>query len=277
MTFSIVAQDGDALGVAVASFFPAVGSVVPEVRPGVGAVATQALARYAYRAEGLDGLAAGATATEVLAAAVIADDGREDRQVGLVGLTTQQTYTGSGCLPWAGGTSGRAATGGYAIQGNILTGPEVVREMEQAWLDSEGQPFPARLLRALLAGDDAGGDARGRQGAAVYALAPGAGYDGCGVLIDLRVDDHPHAPRELARLVDLHDLVFGAPEDVVPLTGALGEEVRGLLASLGFTGEVLPATLAAWAGAVNYENRLSPDGIDAKVLAALRATASDIL
>lgn len=277
MTFSIAARDGEAWGVAVASRFVAVGSIVPAVRLGVGAVATQALARYAYRDELLAALAAGDGTSDALEAALDAEPGREDRQVGVVGPDGAATHTGSRCLSWAGGRAAEDADGAHAIQGNILSGPEVVDAMEAAWLDSAGRPLDERLLAALLAGDAAGGDARGRQSAALLVLSPGAGYDGCGVLADLRVDDHPDATRELARVHALATLVFGGPEDVAPLDGGLREEVAHLLAALGH-----PATdgadngvedaLAAWASEVNLENRLSPTGIDARVLAELRST-----
>ena len=270
MTFSIAGQVGDAFGVAVASKFPFVGAVVPEARTGVGAVATQAMARVSYRGSALEALAAGGDAAQAVSVCTGPDPDREHRQLGVVGTSSQASFTGSSCLPWAGGVSGRDADGGYAIQGNILTGADVVDAMQRTWLASAGASLTDRLLAALLAGDEAGGDSRGRQGAALYAVSPGAGYDACGVLADVRVDDHPDAPRELARLVRLSDLMFGVPEDVQPLTGALGEEVADRLASLGFGGEVGVA-LAAWASGANYETRLSPDGIDAKVLAALRA------
>ena len=191
MTFSIVARQGPAFGVAVASKFLAVGAVVPAAVNGVGAVATQASARVAYLDELIGALRSGGIAR---------DDGES----------------------------------AYAIQGNILTGPEVVAAMESAWHGSAGRPFAQRLLAALVAGDDAGGDSRGRQSAAMYAVEPGAGYDACGVLA--------------------------------------AEEVRGLLAGAGYPADDLPAALADWAGHVNYETRLSPDGIDARVLEALRAT-----
>jgi uncharacterized Ntn-hydrolase superfamily protein len=277
VTFSIVAQDGGAFGVAVASKFPFVGSVVPAARLGVGAVATQAMARVAYRDVALAALAAGSSAEAAVVACTEPDDDRDHRQLGVVGADSQATWTGPACLPWAGGASGRDAGGGYAIQGNILAGPQVVAEMERAWLASAGSSFTDRLVAALLAGDAAGGDARGRQGAALYAVSPGAGYDQSGVLADVRVDDHPDAPRELARLVGLSDLMFGAPQDVLPLEGALGEEVARRLAGLGFAGDSAAspaAALAAWASEENYETRLSPDGIDAKVLDALRRATS---
>ncbi|MCA1780887.1 MAG: DUF1028 domain-containing protein [Intrasporangiaceae bacterium] len=274
MTFSIVARDGDALGVAVASRFLAVGSIVPEIRPGVGAVATQAMARYAYRAELLGALDHGVTVAQALADAVAADHGRDDRQVGVVGTDGAATHTGSGCMPWAGGRSGGDEHSSYAIQGNILTGPEVVEEMERAWLSSVGRPFDHRLLTALLAGDTAGGDSRGRQSAALVAYAPRAGYDHSGVLADLRVDDHPDAPSELARVHELHTLYFGAPENVQPLEGALRDEVGGLLRRVGRGGDdaTVEDDLTAWMGEVNLETRHAPGGIDARVLDELRRT-----
>ena len=280
MTFSIAGQVGDAFGVAVASKFPFVGAVVPQARLGVGAVATQAMARVSYRATALDALAGGADAEAAVAACTGPDEGREHRQLGIVGVDSQATYTGAECMDWAGGVSGRETTGGYAIQGNILTGRDVVEAMERAWLASAGGSLSDRLLAALLAGDEAGGDSRGRQGAALYAVSPGAGYDGCGVLADLRVDDHPHAPQELARLLVINDLLFGTAEEVLPLTGELADEVSRRLATLGHEGAdgdgdgAVAAALEAWASEANYEMRLSPDGIDTKVLAALREETS---
>ena len=143
-----------------------------------------------------------------------ADSEREHRQLGVVGVDSQATYTGRDCLDWAGGRSGADDSGRYAIQGNILVGEQVVAEMERAWLEGAGQPLEHRLVAALLAGDAAGGDARGRQSAALVVVAAGEGYDDSGVRADLRVDDHPQAPQELARLLDLSDLYFGTAEDV---------------------------------------------------------------
>jgi uncharacterized Ntn-hydrolase superfamily protein len=268
VTFSIVGQVGDAFGVAVASRFPFVGAVVPQARLGVGAVATQAMARFAYRDTALAALGRGEDADAAVEACTGPDEGREHRQLGVVGLSSQATFTGAACMDWAGGVSGRDEQGGYAVQGNILTGSEVVTAMEQAWLTTPGS-LTDRLVAALLAGEAAGGDSRGRQGAALYAVAPGAGYDGSGVLADVRVDDHPEASTELARLVRMNDLYFGSAEEVLPLDGDLAEEVGGRLQRLGFEGTPADA-LGQWAGQENYEMRLSPRGIDSKVLAALR-------
>ena len=275
MTFSIVATDGSAVGVAVASRFLAVGSVVPGARAGVGAVATQSFAKASYIPDLLTALGQGESAAAALARLTAADEGREERQVGVVGLADQATFTGSACMPWAGGVAGRHGPEAYAVQGNILTGPEVVADMEQAWLASVGRSFPQRLLVALAAGDAAGGDRRGRQAADVYAQRPGAGYDATGVLVDLRVDDHPNPVDELVRLLDLSELYFGEPEDVQPLTGDLADEVRTRLDAVGVVGGRLDADLAAWAGEVNLETRLSADGIDARVLAQLRGASTE--
>jgi len=283
MTFSIVATDGTAAGVAVASKFLAVGSVVPTARlvaPGdgagprlVGAVATQAMAKWSYRQDALDLLEAGEDAGAAVARVTAADHDRAHRQLGLVGKDSQATYTGAECLVWAGGRSGAADDGRYAIQGNILVGEQVVVDMERAWRQSAGMPFERRLLAALLAGDAAGGDSRGRQSAALYVVAAGAGYDGSGVMVDLRVDDHADPLQEVGRLLDLNDLFFGGPQGVQPLTGDLADEVSVRLTRLGHTGPVDDA-LAEWAGVENYEMRMTPDGIDGKVLAALRAATA---
>lgn len=275
MTFSIAARDGDAWGVAVASKFLAVGSVVPRVVPGTAAIATQAMARVAYLDELESALSRGTATTAALADAVAADDGSDHRQVGVVGPDGAATHTGSSCLHWAGGRSGSDAATAWAVQGNILAGPEVVDAMVEAWHAHAGARLDDRLVAVLLAGDAAGGDSRGRQSAAILVRSPGAGYDGSGVLADLRVDDHPDAPQELARLQRLSTLYFGTAEDVSPLAGPLREEVRALLADHGHAvaadGDVA-AALEAWMGEANLENRHSPDGIDGRVLAALRGT-----
>ena len=270
MTFSIVARIGDAYGVAVASKFIAVGSVVPAARLDAGAVATQAMAKVSYATDGLALLAAGASAADTVARLTSLDEDRQDRQLGVVAAADQSTFTGRDCMDWAGGRSGGDDESGYAIQGNILVGERVVLDMERAWLDNPRLPLAPRLMQALLAGDHAGGDRRGRQSAALYAVAPGAGYDHCGVLADLRVDDHPGAADELARLLDLHDLYFGTPGTVLPLQGALADEVRQHLVTLGRSQPDLHDALQDWAGEANFEMRMTPDGIDARVLEALR-------
>jgi uncharacterized Ntn-hydrolase superfamily protein len=275
MTFSIVARsaDGSAHGVAVASKFLAVGAAVPGARAGVGAIATQAYANLAYRHQGLALLATGVTAAAAVAGLTAADDGRDQRQVGVVAVTGDgASFTGPGCSAWAGGVAGD----GFAIQGNILAGPQVIEAMRQAWLSaSPGAPLTRRLHAALLAGDGAGGDRRGRQSAALLVVAKGQGYGGTSdIVADLRVDDHADPVAELGRLLDLHALYFDRPDpaDLVDLQGDLAAEVGALLARLGHdpAASGLDAALAAWAGIENLEERLVPGRIDPVVLAQLR-------
>jgi uncharacterized Ntn-hydrolase superfamily protein len=273
MTFSIVARsaDGLAFGVAVASKFLAVGAAVPAAEAGVGAIATQAYANLAYRSDGMAQLREGRSASLTLETLVAADDQRETRQAGIVDVAgAAATFTGSECNPWAGGVSGE----GYAIQGNILTGPDVVAAMEDAWLGSDADaPLAERLLAVLRAGDVAGGDRRGRQSAAVLVVTPEGGYGGgSDVLVDLRVDDHTAPVDELARLLDLHDLYFGKPDPdtLLDLSGELAGEVRRRLADVGHIEDDLDAALAGWAGIENYEERLVPGKIDPLVLSKLR-------
>ncbi|MEV7217832.1 DUF1028 domain-containing protein [Kitasatospora cineracea] len=262
-----MARQGTAFGVAVASKFLSVGALVPAAEVGVGALATQAWANLAYRPQGLAMLRSGASAGEAVAALLAADERRAHRQVGVVGPDGwAETYTGEECLPWAGGLAGD----GYAVQGNILTGPEVVRDMADAWLSSAGLPLADRLVAALAAGDAAGGDARGRQSAGLYVVDPGRGVGGWGDLAyDLRVDDHPDPVAELRRLLAVHEVLHGTPDpaELLPVEGELAEEIGRLLAVLGYD------SLDRWAGVENLEGRLVEGKADPLVLAHLRTTA----
>jgi uncharacterized Ntn-hydrolase superfamily protein len=226
MTFSIVAcapapAGGTTWGVAVASKFLAVGAAVPAAAVGAGAIATQAHVNLAYRPEGLALLARGHAAGDVLAALTAADTGREARQAGAVDRDGRgATYTGGECHPWAGGVAGA----GYAIQGNILSGPEVVAAMAATWLaDGPERPLARRLLAALAAGEAAGGDRRGRQSAALLVVEKGRGYAGTSdAAVDLRVDDHPAPIPELARLLDLHDAFRAELDEALDEVGGAG-------------------------------------------------------
>ncbi|HEU4911028.1 MAG TPA: DUF1028 domain-containing protein [Actinomycetes bacterium] len=267
MTFSIVGRHGDSLGVAVASKFLAVGAAVPAAETGVGAIATQAYANLSYRADGLALLREGRSAQETLDALVGGDDGRDQRQAGVVDASGRSaSFTGPGCHDWAGGRTGE----NYAIQGNILTGHEVVEAMESAWL-STSDDLADRLLAALVAGDQAGGDRRGRQSAALLVVRKGGGYGGeSDVEVDLRSDEHPAPVTELRRMLELHRLYFGKPDpdSLLPLEGELAAEVSRRLQSLGF------ATLDDWAGVENYEERMVDGKIDPLVLEKLREASA---
>jgi uncharacterized Ntn-hydrolase superfamily protein len=267
MTFSIVGADpaaGD-WGVAVASKFPCVGAVVPWAKAGVGAVATQSWANTSFGPDGLALVASGLPLQEAFERLLEQDEGREDRQVGVVDTAGGvATVTGSKCMDWAGGVTGR----GFAAQGNILVGEQVVADMSRAFAGTEGD-LCDRLLAALLAGDGAGGDRRGRQSAALLVVREGGGYEGRNDrYIDLRVDDHPEAPRELARVFDVYDTTVLVRNDpLLPATSELVADLQRRLAALGrYEGDPSGAydaatreAVAGWAGEHNLEGRLRED------------------
>jgi uncharacterized Ntn-hydrolase superfamily protein len=200
-TFSIVARDSATgeLGVAVASRFFAVGSVVPWAKAGVGAVATQSFANTTFGWRGLELLEKGATPEEAMKILLRSDTDSKHRQVGVVSADGKSaTYTGTECLSWAGGRSGP----NYAIQGNILAGESVVTSMEETFLKTPGT-LAERMYAALLEGDKQGGDSRGKQSAALLVVKDKAGYGGYSDrAIDIRVDDHSEPFVELGRLLN---------------------------------------------------------------------------
>ena len=305
MTFSIVARDpvtGD-LGIAVASKFLAVGAVVPHASAGVGAIATQALANVRYGREGLALLAEGLGANDALARLIAADEGRDHRQAGIVDAGGgSASHTGSGCIPWAGGRT----AAGVAAQGNLLTGAEVVDALFETYL-AGGAPFPELLLAAMQAGDDQGGDRRGRESAALLVVRENGGYGGgTDRWIDLRVDDHQAPLGELSRLLELNHLYLDRPDiaDLLPVDETLANELRTALANVGYDprmldpekglarivegtgvtrtgtpreapaawGQEWEAALAEWMSLENLEERMTASGwIDPRVLAFLRA------
>ena len=206
-TFSIVARDSAAgeLGVAVASRFFTVGNVVPWAEAGVGAVATQSFANTTFGWRGLDLLDKGLTPEETMRVLLRTDDAPDKRQVGIVSADGQSaTYTGEGCVSWAGGRHGR----NYAVQGNILAGEAVVTALEKTFLETEGT-LAERMYAALLAGNAEGGDSRGKQSAALLVVKEGAGYGGyTDRAIDIRVDDHKEPFKELGRLLTLAQINY---------------------------------------------------------------------
>ena len=271
MTFSIVAFDSkdQAWGVAVASKFPAVGAVVPWARAEAGAVATQSFANTSYGPRGLDLMAKGLSARQALDELLADDPDKNVRQVGLVDKNGDSaSFTGPGCFAWAGGLNGP----GYACQGNVLAGEQVVRALEETFLETKGD-LPSRLHAALLAADRAGGDRRGRQSAAIYVVKAGAGYAGFNDRwMDYRVDDHEDPLPRLGELIEMHRLYFGKSEagDRVQLTGDPLAEVTGILKRLGYLKEsnTFREAFHAFIGNENFEERADPEGkwIDAPVL-----------
>ena len=271
-TYSLCACDlerGD-WGVAVQSKFLAVGSIVPWAEVDAGCVATQAWANPRYGPDGLAFLREGRTAEEVVQALAGADDGRDDRQLGVVdALGGSATFTGSACFDWAGGRIGA----GWAAQGNLLVSAATVDALAETFAASAG-PLAERLLAALAAGESAGGDRRGRQSAALLVVRREGGYGGMtDVAVDLRVDDHPEPIEELARLYGLHELYFGSTpeEEWLPVDDGLREELRQRLAALGYDATDLGEAFRAWTGAENLEDRVRGlDRLDPVVLAELR-------
>ena len=275
-TYSIVASDLPAgqWGVAVQSKFLAVGSVVPWAEPQVGAIATQSYANPRYGPDGLALLREGRTAEQVVEALTSADEGRDERQVGVVdGAGRAATFTGSACHEWAGGRTGAC----YAAQGNILVSEATVDALAATFESNAHLELGQRLIECLAAAQAAGGDRRGQQSASLLVVEQDAGYAKLSdTVIDLRVDDHARPIAELRRLFSLHEELFGAtpPEDWLDIDDTLQQELRDRLERLGHTGELQQA-FTDWAGTANLEERV--DGvtrIDPIVLDALRkATA----
>ena len=265
-TYSIVACDLDRgeWGVAVQSKFLAVGSVVPWAEPEVGAVATQAYANPRYGPDGLALLRQGLSAEDVVKRLTEADEGRDQRQLGVVDAAGRgATFTGSGCNEWAGGRT----AAGYAAQGNILVSGETVDALAETFEVTEGS-LAERLVESLAAAQAAGGDSRGQQSASLLVVRRDGGYAGLSdVVVDLRVDDHETPIEELRRLHGLHDQLFGkTPRDRwLTVDDALRAEIGERLATLGYE------RLEDWAGVANLEERVDGDAeIDPVVLRELR-------
>ena len=227
MTFSIVARcpRTGMLGAAVATAVPAVGSMCPFVRASVGAVSTQSWVNPYLAIDALDLMARGASGPEALRTVLAADAGRELRQIGIVDAQGRSAaWSGTECTDWVGAIEGR----GFAVQGNMLTGAAVIEAMVAAFEDTAGADLAERLMRALEAGDAAGGDKRGRQSAALTVHHVEA-YP----LVEVRVDDHPQPVHELRRVLGIFTLqtlpfVQGMPTRANPGAGAPEAVVRTL-------------------------------------------------
>jgi uncharacterized Ntn-hydrolase superfamily protein len=227
MTFSIVAhcRRTGQLGVAVATAVPAVGALCPYIRPGVGAVSTQSWVNTYLAIAALDAMAAGASAEQALETVLETDEGRDLRQLGVVDASGGvANWSGGQCTPWAG----QMEIQGCTVQGNMLTGPAVLRAMVSAFADCQAFDLAERLMLALEAGQKAGGDKRGRQSAALKVYGT-EDYP----LIDLRVDEHAHPIPELRRVFTIAQLqltpfVAGMPRKGQP-AGSLPEAVTTML------------------------------------------------
>lgn len=236
MTFSIVARDpaSGQLGVAVATCTLAVGRAVPWARAGVGAVATQAANQRGYGPRLLDRLATGDPADAALTELVAADADADQRQVGVIGSAgAPAAWTGGDCLS----ACGHVTAADFAAQGNMLASRSVVPTLAESFAEAPGD-LAARLVAGLRAAQEAGGDLRGRQSAALIVVS-GTRDDEApweGVLVDLRVDDAADPVVELGRLLRLQRayetgdwelLAAEAPEGVRDLHAALAAAARG--------------------------------------------------
>lgn len=277
-TFSIVGADPETgeIGVAVQSKFLGVGAVVPWAEAGVGAIATQAFANPMYGPDGLSYLKRGFDAQETLDQLINDDSGSAERQVGVVDAKgNAATFTGEKCYDWAGGVTGKH----YAAQGNILVNKETVTEMGQAFETSEGS-LADRLLEGLKAAQQAGGDSRGKQSAAIYVVKEKGGYGGLSdVSVNLRVDDHPEPIQELERIYKLHQLYFAETKEdqVIRIEGELKQEVMENLYRVGYLKTQSPRHkelydgLRAFLHTENFEEREQKQGfIDLEVFEFLK-------
>jgi len=278
-TFSIVARDpitGE-IGIAVQSKFLAVGSAVPFARAGAGAIATQALANLEFGPVALDLLQKGYSANKVCESLKARDPNIEDRQFGIVDHHGgSATFTGKHCFDYAGGYCEE----NIAAQGNILVSKETVDAMVHAFKRTPGT-LAYRLVNALDEGQNAGGDRRGRQSAALLVVKKNGSYGGYNDrYIDLRVDDDPQPIKKLRSLLKLHELYFNktTPEEQVLVDHEVALKIQDALAVLGFykgpiNGEYDELTMKAYSdfcGIENYEERINEGKIvDINVLKAL--------
>lgn len=271
MTFSIVGYDPQEKewGIAVQSKFLGVGAVVPWAKAGVGAVATQSYANTSFGPEGLRLMEEGKSAEEALHALLEKDPGREQRQVGFVDANgNAATFTGKECYDWAGGVTGPY----FAAQGNILVDENTVKAMAETFQKMEGS-LAERLLAALQAGQNAGGDSRGQQSAALLVVKDRGGYGGFNDrYIDLRVEDHEEPIKELTRIYQLQQLYFAPskPENIIPIEGITLEELTKHLQRLGYLNETtieVSEALTTYIHTENFEEREQKAGIiDLEVL-----------
>jgi uncharacterized Ntn-hydrolase superfamily protein len=263
-TFSIVARDPeqDAVGIAVQSKFVSVGSVVPFAAADAGAIATQSFANVAYGPKGLDLLRDGYEADTVVERLTQADEEAPSRQLGIVGRDgSVAAFTGDECHDHASDRQGE----NYTVQGNILKGRETIDAMAEAYESTDGG-LPERLLAALFAGNEAGGDKRGEQSAAMYVAKPDGGYDGGNDRwIDVRVDDHEHPIEELQRVFRIYDVTLlerESPDSMTTLQGETATAVLDVLADLDIydgdpgpeMGEAERDALETFRGMWNFEN-----------------------
>ncbi|NHJ38973.1 MAG: DUF1028 domain-containing protein [Asgard group archaeon] len=236
MTFSIVAYDpkNKEWGVAVQSKFVAVGAIVSYAKANVGALATQAYVNTSYGPMGLELLSKGITPEDVIELLTEQDPGKEKRQIGIVDFKgNTASFTGQECFDWAGHIVGK----NYCCQGNILASGKVIGEMAKAYENTKGD-MVERFFAALEAAQEAGGDKRGRESAAILIVKEKGAYDGgTDRYIDIRVDEHPTPIKELKKVFEVYNLCIlnrDDPKDIVKLEGEVLSNVLTILNKEGF-------------------------------------------
>ncbi|MFD1713118.1 DUF1028 domain-containing protein [Amnibacterium flavum] len=252
MTFSIIARDPEtgAFGIACETHFFGVGRLVGWLEPGVGVIATQAFVNVGFGPRGLDLLREGIAPQDALSSLIDGDDAPDVRQLAIIGPDgTVANFTGAKCVQSAGALSGDQVS----VQGNMLASHDVYRSMLEAYESSAGEPFAKRLLLALRAGEDAGGDARGSQSAVLKIVSGNRGGNAWEeTLLDLRVDDHPDPVTEITRLAEvsgafdaLGDVMFAPRLMLGEYEDVSDEELGGALDALDSARAILGDNLEA--------------------------------
>ena len=280
MTFSIVGFDPDNgdLGIAVHSKFPNVRATIPFAEAGVGAVATQSYCNTSFGPRGLELLRSGASPQQAVDILIQNDNDRVYRQLGIIDAQgNAANYTGAECFDFAGGIIGQNCT----IQGNVLAGEQVISAMKQGFEESTGS-LSRRLIHALSMGQDAGGDRRGQQSAALLVVRKNGGYGGHDDrYVDISVYDHVQPIEELKRLYEIHRLTYFRSEEknLINIDADIARELQMLMQDLGFyQGEihgnfdnVTKKSLHDFMGWENYDERMRDDDrIDIEVLEDIR-------
>ncbi|WP_162787139.1 DUF1028 domain-containing protein [Notoacmeibacter marinus] len=283
MTYSIIGRDRDRgeIGCAVQSKFPGVSSIVLHARGGVGAVTTQGFADPCAAAKILDLIERGAKADEAVTIAVRDLDGVSERQFGVMAMHGEGVgHTGAAMDDWNGFAAcipGKECI----VGGNALSGETVLTAMIEAFEATSELRLPDRLIAALRAGRDAGGELRGEQAAGLLVVKEEGGYGGLSDrMVDIQIYDHESPIEELARCFKLHRMSYfpSDPDKMVPIEDDIADFLKTLLQRQGYEtsddGEWTEADtdgLARFMGEANYDNRIHYDGrIDSEVLDDLR-------
>jgi uncharacterized Ntn-hydrolase superfamily protein len=287
MTYSIIGRNLESgeVGAAVQSKFPGVGTIVLHGQAGAGCITTQAFANPRHGEVGLQLMKFGASPEQVVAILLRGDDNIHQRQIAVLGsLGPPAAYTGTEVQAWDGWSG--AAKGSHCVaSGNTLRSETVVMAMVQCF-ETTSADMADRLIAALEAGRDAGGELRGQQSAALLVVKPGGGYGGwSGRHVDISVYDHPKPIEELQRCYQLHRLSYfpSDPKNLIEINGRVAHELKAIMRTAGFRdftdtpawgGEEISA-LQRFMGVENYDNRLRTDAlIDKEVLEDLRARYS---